>query len=182
MAHLTAEERSAAVTELQDSRRRLLASVDGVKESEWDARTGPDRWTIAECVEHVAAAEMPLERLFATGAREQPTEEERREIRKKDEYVRSYLRDRSQKGESPERIRPKGRFASPVEAIRTFEERRDANLAWVRATTEPLRDRFGPHPFAGIIDGYQWVLFLAAHCDRHASQIEEIREEISRPA
>jgi hypothetical protein len=178
LAQLTAEERSAAVAELEDSRRRLLASVEGLKEDQWDARPGAGSWSIAECVEHVAAAEVPLERLFATGAREQPTEEERREIRKKDGYVRSYLRDRSQKGESPERIRPRGRFASPREAIRTFEERRDANLTWVRATAEPLRDRFGPHPFAGIIDGYQWVLFLAAHCDRHAAQIQEIRRDL----
>jgi hypothetical protein len=26
-----------------------------------------------------------------------------------------------------------------------------------------------------MIDGYQWVLFLAAHTDRHAEQVEEIR-------
>ena len=43
----------------------------------------------------------------------------------------------------------------------------------MRETSEPLRDRFAPHPFAGMIDGYQWVLFLAAHTDRHAAQIEE---------
>jgi hypothetical protein len=179
LAQLTAEERSAALAELEDSRGRLLASVRGVREDQWDARPGgADRWSIAECVEHIAAAELPLERLFATGAREQPTEEQRREIRQKDDYVRTFLRDRSQTGEAPERIRPKGRFADAREAIRTFEERRDANVAWFRATTEPLRDRFGQHPFAGIIDGYQWVLFLAAHCDRHAAQIEEIRKDL----
>ncbi len=39
----------------------------------------------------------------------------------------------------------------------------------------PLRERFAPHPFAGVLDGHQWVLTLAAHTDRHAAQIEEIR-------
>ncbi|HKF41972.1 MAG TPA: DinB family protein [Thermoanaerobaculia bacterium] len=182
MAQLTPEERAAAIEELEDSRARLLAAIEDVTEEQWARRPAEDRWTIAECIEHVGAAELPLERLFATGAREQPTEEERRKIRQKDDYVRTFLRDRSQKGEAPERIRPKGRFATREEAVATFEERRAANIAWVRATTEPLRDRFGKHPFADVIDGYQWLLFLSAHCDRHAAQIEEIRREISRPA
>jgi hypothetical protein len=41
-----------------------------------------------------------------------------------------------------------------------------------------LRDWFAPHPFAGIIDGYQWILFLAAHTDRHAEQIEATRSKL----
>jgi hypothetical protein len=178
MPALTPEERSAAVAELEASRRRLLAALDGLTEDEWGRRPAPDRWSIAECAEHVAAAELPLARFFASGARSEPSEEERREIRGKDDFVRKFLRDRSQRGEAPERIRPKGRFATREETIRTFEERRAANLAYVRETSEPLRDRYGPHPFAGMIDGYQWVLFLAAHTDRHAAQIEEIRSRL----
>jgi hypothetical protein len=178
MAELTPEERSAAVAELETSRRRLLAALDGLTGDQWSRRPGPQRWSIAECAEHVAAAELPLERFFASGARVEPSEEERREIRGKDDFVRSFLRDRSQRGQAPERIRPKGRFVTRDETIRVFEERRAANLAYVRETSEPLRDRYGPHPFAGVIDGYQWVLFLAAHTDRHAEQIEETRREI----
>ncbi|HSP93195.1 MAG TPA: DinB family protein [Thermoanaerobaculia bacterium] len=178
MAELTLEERSAAVAELEASRRRLLAALDGLTEDEWSRRPASDRWSIAECAEHVAAAEFPLARFFASGARSEPSEEERREIRRKDDFVRSFLRDRSQRGEAPERIRPKGRFPNREETIRAFEERRAANLAYVRETSETLRDRYGPHPFAGMIDGYQWILFLAAHTDRHAAQIEEIRSQI----
>jgi hypothetical protein len=176
MAELTPEERSAALAELETSQRRLLAALTGVTEEEWSRRPAPERWSIAECAEHVAAAELPLARFFASGARSEPSEEERREIRGRDDFVRSYLRDRSQPGEAPERILPRGRFATREETIRAFEERRAANIAYVRETSEPLRDRFAPHPFAGVIDGYQWVLFLAAHTDRHAEQIEETRK------
>ena len=178
MSGLTPEERTAAIAELEESRARLISAVEGLTPEQWHARPSEEAWSIADCAEHVAAAELPLERLFATGARERPSEEERRRIRGKDDYVRTFLRDRSQKGESPERIRPKGRFVTPAEALRTFDERRAANIVYVRGTTEPLRDRFSPHPFAGVIDGYQWILFLAAHCDRHAAQIQEIRENL----
>jgi len=175
MATLTSEERAAAVSELESSRQRLLEALAGVTEEQWSQRAAAGRWSIAECAEHVTAAELPLAKFIATAAVAQPSEEERREIRGKDEFVRRHLRDRTQRGEAPERIRPKGRFATREETIRTFEERRAANLAYVRETSEPLRDLFAPHPFAGVIDGYQWVLFLAAHTDRHAAQIEEIR-------
>ena len=178
VGELTAEERAAAVEELEQSRRNLLAAVEGLTEEQWRSRSSEDGWSIADCGEHGGAAELPRERFFAVAAQDRPSEEERRRIRDKDDYVRTFLRDRSRKGEAPERIRPKGRFATREEAIRTFEERRAANIAWVRDTTEPLRERFGPHPFAGVIDGYQWVLFLAAHCDRHSAQIREIRENL----
>lgn len=178
MSGLTPEERAAAIAELEESRAKLLAVAAGLTPEQWHARSSEEAWSIADCAEHVAAAELPLERFFATGARERPSEEERRQIRGKDDYVRTFLRDRSQKGEAPERIRPKGRFVTPAEALRIFDERRSANIAFVRQTTEPLRDRFSPHPFAGVIDGYQWILFLAAHCDRHAAQIREIRTNL----
>jgi hypothetical protein len=181
MAALTPEERSAASAELDASRRRLLAALDGLTEEEWRSRPSPERWSIAECAEHITAAELPLAKFLAVSATAEPSEEERREIRGKDGFVRLFLRDRSRRDEAPERIRPKGRFANREETIRAFEDRRNANLAYVRETPDPLRDRFAAHPFAGMIDGYQWILFLAAHTDRHAKQIEEIRFQSCHP-
>ncbi len=175
---MTEDERSAAIAELEESRRRLLVALEGVSGEEWARRPERGGWSVAESAEHVAAAEMPLEKFLRVTAPLKPTEEERREIRGRDDFVRRFLRDRSRRDEAPERIRPKGRFASREEMVRTFDERRAANLAFVRVTTEPLRDRFAPHPFAGVIDGYQWVLFLAAHTDRHAAQIQEIRRKL----
>jgi hypothetical protein len=176
MAALSPEERSAAAAELEASRGRLLAALEGLTEEEWRSRPSPERWSIAECAEHITAAELPLAKFLAVSATADPSEQERREIRGKDGFVRRFLRDRSRRDEAPERIRPKGRFATREETLRAFEDRRNANLAYVRETSDPLRDRFAPHPFAGVIDGYQWVLFLAAHTDRHAEQIEEIKK------
>ena len=177
MPALTPEERDSAVAELESSRRRLLAALEGLTAETWDRHPDGGGWSIAECAEHVAAAELPLARFLASPAMREVSDEERREVRGKDDFVRRFLRDRSQRGEAPERIRPRGRFVTRGETIRVFKERRAANLAYVRETSDPLRDRFAPHPFAGMIDGYQWVLFLAAHTDRHAEQIEEILDQ-----
>jgi DinB family protein len=179
MTALTDPERSAAVEELEASSRRLLAALEGLSEEQWRSRPTPDRWSIAECAEHITAAEIALPKLFEKALTEDlPPGEERTRIREKDDFVRTFLRDRSRRDEAPERLQPKGRFPTREETIRTFEERRGANLSYVRETSQPLRDRVAPHPFAGVIDGYQWILFLAAHTDRHAAQIEETRKAL----
>src|ERR1700687_2296737 len=175
---LSAQERSAAVEELETSRRRLLAGLEGLTEEQWRARPAPDRWSIAECAEHITAAEIPIPQLLKSSIAVDPPAEERSKIRHKDDFVRTVLRDRSRRDEAPDRLRPKGRFPTREETIRTFQERRNANLDYLRTTSDALRDWFAPHPFAGIIDGYQWILFLAAHTDRHAEQIEETRSKL----
>ena len=179
MTTLTDSERSSALEELEASRRRLLAALEGLTDEQWQLRPTPESWSIAECAEHITAAEIALPKLFEKALTEDlPLGEDRFRIRDKDDFVRKFLRDRSRRDEAPERLRPKGRFPTREETIQTFEERRGANLSYVRETSHPLRDRFAPHPFAGMIDGYQWILFLAAHTDRHAAQIEEIREKL----
>jgi hypothetical protein len=175
MSSLTNVERSAALAELEASRYRLLRALDGLTQEQSQHCPASDRWSIAECAEHITAAEIPIPKLLKSPIAVDPPAEERSKILDKDDYVRGVLRDRSGRQEAPERLRPKGRFSTLEETIRTFQERRDANLDYLRATSDALRDWFAPHPFAGLIDGYQWILFLAAHTDRHAEQIEEIK-------
>jgi hypothetical protein len=38
-----------------------------------------------------------------------------------------------------------------------------------------------PHPALQTIDGYQWVLLLAAHSARHTAQIDEVKGAAGYP-
>jgi hypothetical protein len=174
---MTPEERETALEQLEASRRAYLDALEPLSEAQWSFRTGPDRWSIAECAEHLVAAEVAIPKLLA-GARRQP---EAPGGRPSDEAVRRRIRDRSRRDEAPERIRPKGRFAGRAETLAAFAERRAANIAFVRTTQSDLRGLFFPHPFAGEIDGYQWVLTLSAHGERHLEQIAEIRLDAAFP-
>ena len=171
--HLTLAERTAAIRELEDSRQRLLAALEGLTEEQWRYRPAHDRWSIAECAEHITAAEVSMPKLLAAATGGERVES----VAERDDYVRRFIRDRSRRDEAPERTRPKGRWSSLKETIQAFEERRAANLEFARTTREDLRSRFYPHPFVGIIDLYQWLLSLAAHTERHAEQIEETRRQ-----
>jgi len=170
---LTDRERSSAIAELEASVQRLNKALEGLTEKQSQERPALDRWTVADCAEHITAAEVFMPKILTAataGERVQGTAE-------RDDFVRRSIRDRSRREEAPERIRPRRRWQSLAETLRTFEERRTANLEFVRTTQENLRGRFYPHPFVGMIDCYQWLLSMAAHTERHSAQLEENRRE-----
>src|ERR1700690_923000 len=51
------EDRHQAVTSLEKPRAGVLAATKGLPEAQWNFKPGPDRWSVAEVTEHIAAAE-----------------------------------------------------------------------------------------------------------------------------
>ena len=47
-------------------------------------------------------------------------------------------------------------------------------------TTPGLRDHVMDGP-VGKMDGYEFLLFIAAHCERHTKQINEVKSEPNFP-
>ena len=87
------------------------------------------------------------------------------------------MTDRSVKAESPERGRPRGRFASLEEARRQFAIARGETIGFVEANTEDLRATEVTHPLPlfGEVSAYEMLIIMAKHAERHALQIEEIK-------
>src|SRR4051794_38373464 len=54
---VTPEERDKAVGYLEHSRDGVLAATKGLSEAQWNFKQAPDRWSVAEVTEHIAAAE-----------------------------------------------------------------------------------------------------------------------------
>ena len=72
------------------------------------------------------------------------------------------------------RLRPPGSpSATPADLISAFNADRAATLHYVATTDHDLRASLAPHPLAGMLDSYQWLLFLGAHTHRHIEQIVE---------
>jgi len=173
---MTPEERETALERLETTRRAYQDAFASVSPDQWSFRQAPDRWSIGECAEHLVAAEVSLSKLLASARPAAPGAN-----RSDDASVRRIVRDRGTRVQAPERIRPKGRFPGRDETLAAFAERRAANIAFLRATQSPLRDVVFPHPFVGEIDGYQWILTLPAHIERHLEQVEEIRRDPGFP-
>src|SRR5437879_13196722 len=51
---LTQADRDKGIAELEGSRQAFLDATKGLTPAQWSFKAGPDRWSIAECAEHIA--------------------------------------------------------------------------------------------------------------------------------
>ena len=51
------EERELALRQLAESRERLIQTVDGLSSEQLGFRPAEDRWSVADCVEHITVVE-----------------------------------------------------------------------------------------------------------------------------
>ena len=178
---LTAAEREEAIGQLEESRKKFLAAIAGLSEQQWNFKPAPDRWSAAECAEHIAVTEAGAFRLITGQIMNSPAEQEKKSSRRPDGSIRPLMLDRSRKAQANEMLRPIGRWKTQQQLDQAFSEVRNQTIAYVRDTKDDLRSHFGPHPALGPLDAYQWILFLSAHCERHTLQIAEVKADPKFP-
>jgi hypothetical protein len=157
------------------TRARLLSAVEGLSEEQQGYTPAPDRWSVAELVEHLSIVEGNVAGLLGKlvgKAEESGAAAEEFDPVSIEEFVE---RTRAVKLEAPERIRPTG-----LPLADSLARLRDS-----RAALHALRPRIEradgralrfPHPAWGPLDLYQWLLFVGAHEDRHLAQIEALKQ------
>ncbi len=169
------DDTNALLDHLSRSSKAFLAEVSGLTEAQWNFKSSPDRWSIAECAEHIALSEDFLrdtvEKKILTAPPGNQSPEDRRQL---DAKVVRMVTDRSSKFKAPEPVAPTSTLA-PKAALAHFKQSRKktANLA----RRPGLRDHSGPHPAFKEIDAHQWLLFLSGHTDRHTAQILEVKAD-----
>jgi len=72
------------------------------------------------------------------------------------------------------------RFGSPDEALKHFVESRAQTEDFLKKTPD-LRAHAIDSPLGKQLDAYEWVLFIAAHSERHTKQINEVKADPNFP-
>ncbi len=158
------------------NRNGFLDELHGLMPAQWTFRPAPGRWSCFEVLEHVTTVEIGICELLSTKLFTRPaTPEQKAKTRGKDELIVEAMRNRAARLDAPPFVRPSGRWPAPAEAIASLVDSRDAAIALLAQEKRDLREFTAPHPILGPLDGYQWVLFMAAHADRHRDQIREIK-------
>ena len=170
---LTKKERKMAVKEMTNSQKRLFKAIKGLSENQLNFKSSPNAWSVAECVEHITISENMISGMLE-GALKTPADPSRRsEVKMSDEKVLAVIRYRSNKAQAPEPFQPSGKFGSYEETVKAFKEKRAEHIKYAKTTQDNLRNHYQQLPF-GIIDGFQVLLFMSGHTERHVEQIEEI--------
>ena len=165
------------LTLLDTERAALMANVSRVPEQDRDRRPSPDRWSVAEVLEHLAMVERGVAKLIARRGRQSPAPDQL-PAQPLDEERVAKLRDRERRLEVPDFVRPAGTL-SYADAARALEETRAGlRQAVVDADPASLDGYTYPHPVLGPITLRDWVHFVAHHEARHAAQVAEIADAL----
>jgi hypothetical protein len=178
---ITPEERAKLVQFLTTGRDQVLAEAEKLTDAQWNFKQGPDRWSVGEVVEHLALAEpllFGMQQKMLQGPKATP--EQLAEAKGLDDKIVQRVEDRTQKATAPEPLQP-GTLGNREQVIAAFKERRANTLKYVETTKDDLRSYVAASPVFKTVDGYQWLLFLGAHNNRHLAQIREVKADPNFP-
>jgi DinB superfamily len=174
-------ERDQIVKYLTSMRDQVVSESEKLSDAQWNFKPAPGRWSVGEVVEHLALAESFLFDMQqkTVGGPEAPADK-RAETKGKDQVIMKVLPDRTQKAQAPEPLQPGARLGSRTEVLAAFKERRAKTIAYASTTKDDLRSRVSDSPL-GPVDAYQWLLFAAAHSERHLAQLREVKADPNFP-
>jgi hypothetical protein len=181
-AELSAGDRAKLVKYLTATRDQVLSEAGNLSEAQWSFKAAPDRWSVGEVVEHLTLAEpflFDLQQKTMTGAPATP--DLLKAAQGRDEFILKAIPDRTQKAQAPEPLQPAVKERrSRADVLAAFKDRRGKTLEYAGKTTHDLRSRVSESPI-GPVDGYQWLLFIGAHTERHLAQIREVKAHAQFP-
>jgi hypothetical protein len=171
---LTPDERKYAIDYYTKTRTRLVNDLKGLSETQLNWKADSTRWSIYQCVEHIALSESFILQFEQQAVKGPATPEKRSEMKYTPDQIIAMMTDRSHKAQAPEPVKPVKQFADTRAALQAFLARRDSTIDYLRTTQDGLKDHFIPHPALGTVDLYEFLIFIAAHSERHTLQVEEV--------
>jgi hypothetical protein len=177
---LSPSDREKGLRYLTDTRHGVVEATKGLSEAQWKFKPGPDRWSIAEIVEHLALVESLLLENVRPQLASSTASAPDRDAKQVDAAILAKMPDRSTKYQAPPPIVPTGRW-TPQVALERFLASRQQTAVFLKSDAD-LRRHTVAHPVFGAMDGYEWILAIAAHSERHTKQILEVKADPGFPA
>jgi hypothetical protein len=178
---LSQADRDKAMKYLESTKQGVLDATKGLSPAQWSFKPAPDRWSVAEVTEHIASAEDYIRGAVTQKIMSAPARPAGEDVAAIDEMVLKMIPDRSHKVQAPEPLKPTNRFGSPEDSVKHFVEARATTEDFL-TKTPGLRDHAADSEIFGKkLDAYEWVLFIAAHSERHTKQILEVKADPNFP-
>jgi hypothetical protein len=169
---VTPEERAVLCDRLRSSRDALRETIGVLTEEEWCRKPALDAWSPAQCAQHIIRVEADtFDKLRETIRTAQPGPQPGTEG--KDKLLIRAMPNRTRKVPAPEWADTRSLTPQRDVVLAEFGRVRGALISYVETTTGDLRQYGFPHFVLGPLDGYQWLLAMALHCERHTAQIKE---------
>jgi len=175
---MTDEDREHLLVHFQMTTQMVAEQVRGLSPAQLEYRASPDRWSIRECVSHLAVAEPDYWRDLMKAVKAQPDMQSKKSVAS-DADIMWYGIDRvvhQKTGGGHEKV---DTYKDLGEALAKFQQLRATMIEYIKTTKDDLR----AHSFGEkqTIDCWQWMLEISTHAERHIQQIREIKNDPNFP-
>ena len=173
---MTSEDRAKVIKYLKESHQQLLDSVEKLSDEQWKYQQSPERWSVAQTVEHIYLAEGLLFGAVQRAMETPANPDWEAKTKGKTEFLEKVMVDRSHKATAPESIVPTSKY-SRAELMRLLKDARAKTLKFTEGTDLPLKEHTQDHPFPvfNTLNAYQWLIYIPLHNLRHNQQVEEVK-------
>jgi len=161
----------------------LRTAVEGLNAEQLRFQPKLGSWSIGQCLEHILLSELNLLGYAKFTISQAPNPERQSEIKLTDDGIIASLTDRSFRATATAELTPgdAGKYPDPDTPISELADQRKSLISYIESLSDDdMRSRITDSPF-GPVDGYQTLLFIAAHTARHTLQIEEIKADPAFP-
>jgi hypothetical protein len=172
------EDREHLLVHFQMTTQMVAEQVRGLSPAQLEYRASPDRWTIRECISHLAVAEPDYWRDLTAAVKAEPNMKDNKSVAT-DADIMWYGIDRvvhTKTGGGHEKVET---YKNMGEALAKFQALRATMIDYIKSTSDDLR----AHSFGQQerIDCWQWMLEISTHAERHIQQIREIKNDPNFP-
>ena len=182
-ASMSKEERAKLIQWLKDSHAETIAAVEKLSDAQWNWKAAPEKWSVAECVEHIMLAEGLLTAQVQKALASPVNPAWAEKTKGKDQLIENIMVKRLGKAQAPEAIVPGGKLTR-AELMQKLAQARAKTLKFAEETQLPLKEHTAEHPFPvfGTLNAYQWTIYIPLHNIRHNQQIAEVKANPNFPA
>ena len=178
---LSKKERKFAADHMKNTKIALQEAVKGLSSGQLNYKTAPDKWSVQDCLYHIAASEKTLWSMLEASMKTPATPEKKKDLKITDEQLLTMIESREKKVKTFAPLEPQNTsYKSLDEALNDFKTTRAAHIKYIKATSEDLRNHFVQMSF-GMIDCYQLCLMISAHTSRHIAQMNEVKADAGYP-
>ncbi len=174
------------VGRISHNRETMLHSISELSDEQLNYKSGDDAWSICDIVHHLALTDEANAKLMSNLLKKARAENlppdpspDGSEIHSADEL---FARVAEPKFQAPPFVAPQSHLAveDSLARLRTSRERMIESID--QLSSFDLNQLTYPHPFAGPLNGHQWILMAGGHEHRHTQQIKRMKARPDFPS
>ncbi|MEK7793695.1 MAG: DinB family protein [Candidatus Hydrogenedentota bacterium] len=183
---LTKEEFGDLNKFMDESMDTLMGRITGLSDAQWNFKQNEDRWSVAECTEHIVRSERALLEYAQKALSGDADPEWFERTKGKLELLMRAMPNRNPGGaggaQAPMEIRPTEHW-DRAKAIQEYYSIHGEVRAYIETLDKPIKEYTFEHPFPvfGWLNAHDWLIYVPLHTIRHSRQIIEVQEDPNYP-